>query len=167
MWMHDSAVGQPPVMDPRYPGLGQRLRQAIEDAGTNPHRLSKELKIAYTTVDAWLREESAPRAHNLQLLAEVLGRSVEWLMNGDQASSRSEELYSSLTGFLASISLSADERQHLESIRFAFGDPGEHYWPQALSSYRAAKRFKEVETLAASSSQSSTALLPVKKKPRP
>jgi transcriptional regulator with XRE-family HTH domain len=149
MWMHDSEMGQAPPVS-RYPGLGARLREAISAAGYNPHSLAKAFGVAYTTVDDWLREISTPRTHNLERLAELLGRPVEWFLHGDEPASspRVKLKYPSLAGFLEKHTVEPDEIENLESIFVGFGDPGEEYWWQALGSYRLAKRFKSAESSA-------------------
>lgn len=163
MWIHDSdeeqAIG---VMPPQHPGFGQRLREAIAAAGTNPHKLAKDLRIAYTTVDAWLRDESMPRAQNIERLAEALNRPSSWLLAGDDRTSPSMP-YPSLATFLEKQgALEPGERSNLLSIICDFGDPGEEYWMQALSSYRSAKRLRSMEIAALGKEP-----VNVNRKPRP
>lgn len=146
MWIHDSAAGHPlGVSAQRFPGFGQRLREAISAVGSNPHKLSKDLGIAYTTVDAWLRDVSVPRAENLEMLAEAVKQPSHWLLHGDARPSRAMQPYPSLSDFLKSQTLELDERENLLSISCAFGDPGQDYWWQALGAYRSAKRLALTE----------------------
>lgn len=168
MWIRHSATAHVArVPKHRYPGLGQRIRDALgrSDSVKNPHQLANKLGVAYTTILAWLEETSVPGTHNAERLADAIGVTRDWLLYGEASRVERTDSYPSLTDFLKSQQLNEDERRHLESQWFGFGDPGPDYWPMALHSYRMAKRAKKLEPEGENLAKSSDRFRPVKKRP--
>ncbi len=63
--------------------FGDRLAAAREHRGLSRPDLARRLGVKAETVDAWEEDLSEPRANRLNMLAELLGVSLPWLLSGE------------------------------------------------------------------------------------
>lgn len=74
-----------PIGDTLYgvPTMGDRIRKAYLDAGMNRAEFARRLGVQYHQVAGW-EEGRQPKPDRLNQIAEVLGKSMEWLMRGEE-----------------------------------------------------------------------------------
>ncbi len=63
--------------------FGDRLAAAREHRGLSRQDLAGRLRVKAATVDAWEDDLAEPRAARLNMLAELLGVSLPWLLTGE------------------------------------------------------------------------------------
>lgn len=68
--------------DPVDIHVGQRLRQAREDAELSQAGLAEELKVASQQVQKYEKAENRISASRLYHAAQALGRPVQWFFEG-------------------------------------------------------------------------------------
>lgn len=64
---------------------GQNIRACRKKLAVNQRTLAALVDVSFTTVRRWEKNERAPRLDELQRLCEVLGVSVDDLLNGPQS----------------------------------------------------------------------------------
>lgn len=62
--------------------LGRRLILARERAGLSTAQAARRLGVKTGTLNRWQRDESEPRPNRLVMLAQLLGVSPAWLLEG-------------------------------------------------------------------------------------
>ena len=62
--------------------MGQRIREAREASGFSQEDLGDAIKLTRSSVSLWEKGRSIPEDENLQLLAEVLKTTPEYLLTG-------------------------------------------------------------------------------------
>lgn len=62
--------------------LGGRLSRARDAASLTSAQLARRIGVQSTTLQAWERDRSQPRANRLSMLAGVLNVSLPWLLCG-------------------------------------------------------------------------------------
>lgn len=62
--------------------FGDRIEAARTAAGLTQSQLARRLAVKPVTLRAWEEDLSEPRANKLQMMAEVLGVSLTWLLSG-------------------------------------------------------------------------------------
>ncbi len=62
--------------------LGNRIKQARDIKNYSITQLSRRLAVAPTTLKKWEAGRSDPRTNKLNMLAGVLGVSMQWLLEG-------------------------------------------------------------------------------------
>ncbi len=62
--------------------LGRRLAVARERADLSTAQAARRLGVKTRTLSRWERDESAPRPNRLVMLAQLLGVSPAWLLEG-------------------------------------------------------------------------------------
>ena len=62
--------------------MGPRLRIARENADLTQEELAGRVGVMTRSVKAWESGKSAPRANRLQMLAGILGVTLNWLLEG-------------------------------------------------------------------------------------
>lgn len=65
--------------------FGNRVRLARFEAGLSRAKLARELQVNERTVAYWEDEDRIPRPEYLPRLADLTGKSVAWLLNGEAA----------------------------------------------------------------------------------
>jgi phage repressor protein C with HTH and peptisase S24 domain len=71
-----------PTMD-----IHQRIKKARNDLGLSMEDLAKQLGVAWQTVQQWEKEGgTAPKRKRLEEVAAALGKTVDYLLNGDDDS---------------------------------------------------------------------------------
>jgi phage repressor protein C with HTH and peptisase S24 domain len=67
--------------------IHQRIKKARNDLGLSMEELGKRLGVSWQTVQQWERDDgTAPKRKRLEEVATVLGKTVEYLLNGDEES---------------------------------------------------------------------------------
>jgi transcriptional regulator with XRE-family HTH domain len=72
--------------------FGQRLKEAREAKGLNKDALGKAVKIHYSQIGRYERNEASPSADVLKKMANVLDVSTDYLMNGTTKDLASENI---------------------------------------------------------------------------
>lgn len=72
--------------------FGQRLKEAREAKGLNKDALGKTVKIHYSQIGRYERNEASPSADVLKKLANALDVSTDYLMNGTTKDLASENI---------------------------------------------------------------------------
>jgi len=62
--------------------MGPRLKVARENAALTQEELAGRVGVMVRSVRAWESGKAAPRANRLQMLAGILGVSLNWLLEG-------------------------------------------------------------------------------------
>lgn len=62
--------------------MGPRLKVARENANLTQEELAGRVGVMVRSVKGWESGKSAPRANRLQMLAGILGVSLNWLLEG-------------------------------------------------------------------------------------
>lgn len=62
--------------------LGERLRQALKNAGMNQRQLAATLGISEQSVGNWIGNRARPSAENLDEITALLGVDRGWLLTG-------------------------------------------------------------------------------------
>lgn len=99
--------------------VGERIRAAYLSAGMNRSQLQRALGVAYTTILAWERDESAIGSENLAALSVVTGVSPSVILGEDEPVTEAE--YEAWGRFLATDAgrgMQRWERKTLGSMRF-------------------------------------------------
>lgn len=62
--------------------------QLLQERGLTPYRVSMDTGIPQSTLSAWKRGKSTPKLNKLQIIADYLGVSVDYLLgeNGKKIS---------------------------------------------------------------------------------
>ena len=63
--------------------FGDRLAGARDAAGLDQAGLATKLGVKKQTLEAWENDLKEPRANRLQMLAGMLGVSLQWLLTGE------------------------------------------------------------------------------------
>lgn len=63
--------------------FGDRVAAAREAAGMTQGQLARRLGVKKSTLSAWERDLSEPRANKLSMLAGLLNVSMSWLLTGE------------------------------------------------------------------------------------
>jgi phage repressor protein C with HTH and peptisase S24 domain len=67
--------------------IHQRIYKARTDLGLSMEDLADKLGVAWQTVQQWEKEDgTAPKRKRLEAVAAALGKTVEYLLNGDEES---------------------------------------------------------------------------------
>lgn len=63
--------------------LGDRIRLRRKALGLTQKQLSQQVKVSHVAISQWEKEETLPRGENLLRLAEALGCTPAFLVDGD------------------------------------------------------------------------------------
>ncbi len=99
--------------------IGERIRAAYLAAGFNRHSFVQEMGVAYTTVNAWEKQDAAPADDLLRRASEITGVPPSVLRG--EAAPVDEAQYAAWREFLntdAGKSMSDGERFALSTMRF-------------------------------------------------
>lgn len=62
-----------------------RLNQKMQEKGLKPAQIARATKKSAVAAGKWVHGDSIPKAETLKLLADFLGVSDEWLLNGKES----------------------------------------------------------------------------------
>lgn len=122
--------------DPRT--MGNRIRIAFESAGMNQNQFARAIGGTWSNVYRWVKGESLPSLESYVRIAIVTGRSLDWLVFGQERRSvpvPCQELQRWLVEQAPS-DLSPQERRELASMAFEAPHPGESTYTLALCGIR-------------------------------
>ncbi|UMY63910.1 helix-turn-helix domain-containing protein [Pseudomonas sp. LS.1a] len=71
--------------------IANRIAEARKALEMNQSELARTLDVSPQAVQSWESGKARPRGARLEILAKVLGRSVEWLMTGQDPNLTVEE----------------------------------------------------------------------------
>lgn len=77
-----------------------RFRAALADAGLKQKDVATEADVSPQAVSGWARGEAIPETPNLQVIARMTGKSIDWLLgqSADEMTFSSEDVSASLDG---------------------------------------------------------------------
>ena len=70
----------------------ENYERILKERGLTNYKVSKDTGIAQSVLSTWKTKETTPKADKLQILAEYLGVSIDYLL-GVQPNVQSEEYY--------------------------------------------------------------------------
>ena len=102
--------------------FGQRLTEAREAKGFTKDKLGKLIKIHYSQVGRYERNEASPSADALKKMANALNVSTDYLMNGTTADLAAENINDKtlINQFNRIIELSEDNKTVVSKLIDAF-----------------------------------------------
>lgn len=62
--------------------IGERLQSVLEASGLTDIAFAKTLHVTRDTISRWIARKAAPKAKNMQLLAQKYGTNIHWLVTG-------------------------------------------------------------------------------------
>ena len=65
-----------------FKGMGQRIATARHERGLTQPELAERMGISKGAVAHWERDFRLPGLPHMVSLADILGRSIDWLCNG-------------------------------------------------------------------------------------
>lgn len=71
---------------------GQRMKEARKAAGLTQEQLAKECGVATITIRQYEACKREPRLKQFELIAEILGIDINWLMHGKTLEQRDQEI---------------------------------------------------------------------------
>lgn len=95
--------------------VGSRIKSARKNAGLTQKQLGKCLGISYQTIAQWENNLRNPKYTTLRKIADALGVSTEYLLNG--------EFYGSVTGYGDGICVYSGASKHELDMMIAERDP--------------------------------------------
>lgn len=81
--MSDNSLEQNDPFNDSVATFGDRLEAARKAKGLTVDGLAAKLGVEVPRVEAWERDEYAPRSNRIQLLAGLLNVSIVWLISGE------------------------------------------------------------------------------------
>lgn len=132
---------------PKDPDIARRIGEAIAGSGKNPHAVSIEMGIAYSTVHNWAKGTSEPSASLLREFARICEVSADWILTGEGPRSTRAPSYPSREKFLGSNhGLDGGDRIFLANLDLGPEDPGGEAWPMLLNVRRQLRKQREAAT---------------------
>lgn len=64
------------------PHMGDRMAKAITVAGYSFAEIAETMKVSRNTISNWVHVRTMPRMRDLQLLAQLTGVTVQWILTG-------------------------------------------------------------------------------------
>ncbi len=65
--------------------IGDRIRQALDNAGMNQAELARRMRVERATVSKWIGGTRAVGVQELQEIARILQVPIAWLIKGERA----------------------------------------------------------------------------------
>lgn len=128
----------------RDPEISRRIGEAIDASGENAHSVSREMRVAYSTVFNWTTGVSEPSATLLRDFVKATASSADWILTGESPRTALVPAYPSREKFLGSNhGLEPGDRMFLASLDFGPEDPGSEAWSMLLGVRRQLRRQRQ------------------------
>ncbi len=120
------------------------MKVARESMKLTQDQLAAKAGVSTSTVSRIETGKAEPEKETLDLLAPHLKKTTAELLGASGAvpawvAEDGGDPYPSRVEFVNNAPTTAEERVHLRSLRYAFGDPGAKEWKDRLESYRKLK----------------------------
>ena len=89
------------AFDPQ--AFGGRLADAIARSDVNQTQLAKAIGRPRARITDWVKGRRQPTARDLAMMSQVLGVSLDWLVNGQPPGSAEREVIGELAGLAGSL----------------------------------------------------------------
>ena len=71
--------------------IGKRIKELRTKVGMTREQLANEVGVTYQAVSKWENEISAPDIQSLSIIAEILGVTIDELLNGKEENNEDEK----------------------------------------------------------------------------